>query len=88
MTMRMTNDTLNFGCLLLVPICVLIRYLRRAMSSFATYMVGVALVLAGLIFGAIQLKVPAEWIIIGSLIVLGIGIMAAARKTKRPDSSA
>lgn len=51
-------------------------------------MLGIVLVVGGLIFGAVQLKVPAEWIIIGSIIVLGLGIMAAAKKTKRPDSSA
>ncbi|MEM1268809.1 MAG: hypothetical protein AAF752_07245 [Bacteroidota bacterium] len=57
------------------------------MSSFALYLIGFGILLAGLVFGAFQVGVPPTWIGIGALIVIGIGVMAAVNKTRRPDSS-
>ncbi|MCB1564477.1 MAG: hypothetical protein KDI78_02370 [Xanthomonadales bacterium] len=55
--------------------------------SFAMYMIGVAILLGGLIYGAILLNVPIQWIVAGAAIVVGIGILAAVKNTRRRDPS-
>ncbi|HPF72589.1 MAG: hypothetical protein R3F12_06745 [Lysobacteraceae bacterium] len=55
--------------------------------SFAMYMIGVAILLGGLIYGAILLNVPTQWIVVGAAIVVGIGILAAVKNTRRRDPS-
>jgi hypothetical protein len=57
------------------------------MSSFALYMIGFILIIGGLAFGAFQLGVPQLWIIIGTIILLGIGFTTGASKTRRRDPS-
>jgi hypothetical protein len=44
--------------------------------------------LGGLIYGAHLLHVPQTWIIVGSLVVIGLGIMSAVARTKQRDPPA
>lgn len=55
------------------------------MSSFGYYMIGLAVVLIGLVWAAVALKADGMWIAVGVLVVAGLGMMSAAKKTKRPD---
>jgi hypothetical protein len=55
------------------------------MSSFATYLVGFILIIAGLAFGAYLLNVPATWIVVGVIVLLGIGILSATSRTRPRD---
>lgn len=55
------------------------------MSAFTAYLLGAIVLAAGLAFGAFQLGAPPIWIGIGALVVIGLGIMSAAAKTKRKD---
>ena len=55
------------------------------MSAFALYVLGFIVLLGGLIYGAHLLHVPQSWIIVGSLVVIGIGIMSAVARTKHRD---
>ena len=55
------------------------------MSSFLIYAIGLIIVLAGLIYGATLLHVPHAWIIVGTLIVLGLGIAMGVGKTRQKD---
>lgn len=55
--------------------------------SFALYMAGLALLLGGLVYGAILLSVPTHWIAVGAIIAAGIGIMSAVSHTRRRDRS-
>lgn len=55
------------------------------MSSFLIYAVGLVIILAGLIYGATLLHVPQSWIIVGTLIVLGLGIAMGVGKTRQKD---
>ena len=55
------------------------------MSSFVLYIAGFFVLLGGLVYGALLLHVPHTWIIVGTLIVLGFGIMAAVSHTKQRD---
>jgi len=58
------------------------------MSSFALYVVGFFVLLAGLIYAAFLVHVPQTWIIVGALVVIGMGIMSAVSHTKRRDPPA
>lgn len=55
------------------------------MSAFALYVVGFFVLLAGLIYGAYLLHVPQTWIMVGTLVVLGLGVMSAVSHTKQRD---
>lgn len=58
------------------------------MSAFMLYVIGFFVLLAGLVYGAVLLHVPQTWIIVGTLIVLGLGVMSAVSHTKRKDEPA
>ncbi|CAN7205586.1 LysR family transcriptional regulator [Acidovorax sp. Leaf76] len=53
--------------------------------SFALYMLGFLIFLAGVIWAAVTAGVPQVYIGIGALILLGIGIFSAVSKTRSKD---
>ena len=53
--------------------------------SFALYLVGIGVLLAGLILAAVLLKAPPAWIAVGALIVAGIGVLSAVATTRTRD---
>jgi len=55
--------------------------------SFALYMVGFLIFMAGLIWGASVAGVPTLYIGIGALIILGLGIFSAVSRTRSKDPS-
>jgi len=55
--------------------------------SFALYMLGFVVFLAGMIWGAIEAQVPLVYVGIGTLLLLGIGIFSAVSKTRTKDPS-
>lgn len=55
------------------------------MSSFATYLVGFIILIAGLAIGAYLLNVPTSWIVVGVVILLGIGVLSATSRTRPRD---
>lgn len=55
------------------------------MSAFMLYIIGFIILLGGLIYGAWLIHIPQAWIIVGSLIVIGLGVMSAVSHTKRRD---
>jgi hypothetical protein len=55
------------------------------MSSFALYVLGFIVLIAGVGYGAFLLHVPHTWIIVGALVIIGLGIMSAVTRTKRRD---
>jgi len=46
---------------------------------------GFFVLLIGLIYGAFLIHIPQTWIIVGTLVILGLGIMSAVSSTKRRD---
>jgi uncharacterized membrane protein YiaA len=58
------------------------------MSSFATYMLGFLIFLIGLAIAAYLLGVPMQWIGVGVLIMVGLGILTATQRTKPRDPRA
>lgn len=55
------------------------------MTSFQTYLLGFIVLVIGLALAAYLLSVPALWIAVGVIVLIGIGIIAATSHTKPRD---
>jgi hypothetical protein len=53
--------------------------------SFGIYSLGFMLVIAGLTYGAYLVHVPARWIVVGAIVLLGLGILKAVKATRQKD---
>ena len=58
------------------------------MSTFSIYLVGFIVLIAGLAVGAYLLNIPAVWITVGVIVLLGLGILKGASRTKSKDPPA
>ncbi len=57
------------------------------MSTFVIYAIGFLILLAGLIYGATLLGIATQWVIVGTLVLLGLGIAMGVGKTRTKDVS-
>jgi hypothetical protein len=57
------------------------------MSSFATYLIGFLILVGGLALAAYLLNAPPVWIGVGVIILVGLGVLSATRRTKMRDPS-
>ncbi|HEX6751902.1 MAG TPA: hypothetical protein VF092_31700 [Longimicrobium sp.] len=55
------------------------------MNSFSTYLIGFIILVIGLALAAHLLGAPTMWIVVGIIILVGIGIMAATTRTRHRD---
>jgi hypothetical protein len=53
--------------------------------SFGIYSAGFAIVIGGLIYGAYLMHMPARWIAVGAIVLLGVGILKAVTATRQKD---
>ena len=53
--------------------------------SFALFLIGLALLVGGVAWGMVTAGIPAIYVGITSVIILGIGIMAAVSRTRTKD---
>ena len=53
--------------------------------SFALYLAGALVVIAGVAWGLIRAGAPTTWVIIASVILLGIGILTGVTRTRSRD---
>ena len=53
--------------------------------SFGIYLFGIVLMIGGLVYGAMTLHVPVQWIVVTTLVLLGIGVVAAVKATRQRD---
>lgn len=53
--------------------------------SFAIYLVGFLILIGGLVYGAVLLHVPQEWIAVGAVILLGLGLLTGVKSTRQKD---
>ena len=53
--------------------------------SYVLYVAGFVVVIGGLIYGAALVHVPAEWIVVCSIILLGIAILTGVKATRQKD---
>lgn len=51
-------------------------------ASFGLFLGGIVLVIGGASYGAVMLEVPVPWIVVGGVILLGLGIVGAAKATR------
>lgn len=55
--------------------------------SFGLYVVGFLIVIGGLIYGAALLHVPAHWIGVGTMLLVGFAVLTGVKATRLRDSS-
>jgi hypothetical protein len=60
---------------------------RGANMSFGLYALGFLVLIAGLIYGAHLMHMPAHWIAVGAIVLLGIGIVTGVQSTRQKDPS-
>jgi hypothetical protein len=53
--------------------------------SFGLYAFGFLVVIGWLIYGSSLLHVPAHWITVGAIVLLGLGILSAVKTTRQKD---
>lgn len=54
--------------------------------SFGIYLVGFLILIGGLIYGAVLLHMPSHWIVVMTVVLLGLGILKGAQTTRQKDS--
>ncbi len=55
------------------------------MSSFATFLIGYFIFIIGVAVAAYLLHVQTQWIVVGAIMLIGIGILTATQRTKPRD---
>jgi hypothetical protein len=53
--------------------------------SFGLYSIGFAIMIGGLIYAAHLLHIPAQWIAVGAIVLIGVGILKAVKATRQKD---
>ena len=56
--------------------------------SFLLYLVGFIIVIVGLAWGAMVAGVPQTYILIGAVVLFGIGLLSAVKRTRPKDPPA
>lgn len=57
------------------------------MSSFVLYLVGFLVFIGGLIWAAVALGLPGQWVAIGAVVLLGLGVISAVTHTRAKDET-
>jgi hypothetical protein len=60
---------------------------KRRNMSFALYILGFIVLVVGLAVGAHLMHIPLQWIGVGVLVMIGLGIVTGATATRQRDSS-
>ncbi len=55
------------------------------MSSFSIYLIGFIVLIIGLAVAAVLLGLPTQWIVVGAIVLIGIGILTGTSRTKTKD---
>lgn len=55
------------------------------MSSLAIYLMGIVVLVGGLAYGAHLAGVATQWIAVGAIVLLGIGIVTSVSRTRSKD---
>jgi hypothetical protein len=55
--------------------------------SFGIYAAGFAILIGGLAYAAHLVHLPSQWIAVGAVIMIGIGILSAVKATRQKDSA-
>lgn len=55
--------------------------------SFSIYLVGFLIVIGGVAWGLLRAGVPTVWVIIASIIMVGIGVLTGVGQTRMRDKA-
>jgi hypothetical protein len=55
--------------------------------SFGIYAAGFAIMIGGLAYAAHLIHMPAHWIAVGAIVMIGIGLLSAVKATRQKDSA-
>ena len=55
--------------------------------SFGIYAAGFAILIAGLAYAAHLVHLPAQWIAVGAIIMIGVGILSGVKATRQKDAA-
>jgi hypothetical protein len=53
--------------------------------SFGIYAIGFAILIGGLTYAAYLVHMPAHWIVVGAIVLLGVGILTGVKATRQKD---
>jgi hypothetical protein len=53
--------------------------------SYGLYVAGFLIVIGGLIYGAVLMHVPTQWIVVGSVVLIGMAILTGVKATRQKD---
>jgi hypothetical protein len=53
--------------------------------SFGLYAIGFAILIGGLTYAAYLVHMPAHWIVVGTIVLVGVGILSAVKATRQKD---
>ena len=53
--------------------------------SFALYTIGFAIMIGGLIYGAHLMHIPTQWIVVGTIVLVGVGVLTGVKATRQKD---
>ena len=56
--------------------------------SFAIYLAGFLILIGGLAYGASMAGLGTQWIVVGALVLLGMGVAMGATRTRMKDPPA
>jgi hypothetical protein len=56
--------------------------------SFGIYIVGFLILIGGLIYGAVMIHVPSQWIAVGAIVLTGLGTLTGGKATRQKDPAA
>jgi len=54
--------------------------------SFGIYIIGFLILIGGLIYGAVLIHMPSHWIVMGTIVLVGLGILTGVKNTRQKDS--
>lgn len=55
--------------------------------SYGLYITGFLILIGGLIYAAVLLHVPPQWIVVGTLVMLGLAVLTGVKATRQKDLS-
>jgi len=53
--------------------------------SFGIYAIGFAILIGGLAYAAHLVHMPAHWIVVGSIVLAGVGILSGVKAMRQKD---